>query len=135
MAATQAQINAILGGGDDDAAQEDAIGFSGQQIVDDINAAMKSKLAHERWNPKKVDQWTKDIIHASLAALAPSEQTVKKPFKYVVTCCIMQRTGAGMVSSFSAFWDPDKDGVHAIPYSNEYGDIHCVTTIFWSKYD
>ena len=125
----------ILGVDPDDQTQEDAIGFSSQQITDDINACMKAKLAHEKWNPKKVDQWTKDIIEASLKALAPSDQPKQKPFKYVVTCCVMQRTGAGMVTSFSAYWDPDKDGVTAIPFTNEAGDIHCVTTIYWSKYD
>jgi len=36
---------------------------------------------------------------------------LKKPFKYVVSCLIMQRNGAGIHVAHSAFWDTANDGV------------------------
>ena len=34
---------------------------------------------------------------------------VQKPYKYVVTCCIMQRNGAGIHSATSCYWDAGTD--------------------------
>ena len=34
----------------------------------------------------------------------------KKPYKYVVTCTILQRTGSALHSSRSAYWDGVSDG-------------------------
>ena len=43
------------------------------------------------YSAKKIHDWTSSIVEAVLKAL----QAVNKPFKYVVTCIIMQKNGAG----------------------------------------
>ena len=33
-----------------------------------------------------------------------------KPFKYVVTCIMMQKNGAGLHTSAACYWDTSRDG-------------------------
>lgn len=50
-------------------------------------------------------QWINDICEQTIEELhAP-----RKPFKYIVTCCIMQRTGAAIHSAKAAFYDTVSD--------------------------
>lgn len=114
---------------DFDEDQHDEISINSDKITEDINNTVKQKLGQEKWQPKKVDAWTKDIIDSTLKSLAE----MKKPFKYVVTCIIMQRNGAGLSSSFSSLWDNMRDGVFTVPFENEY--LHCITTVYWLKLD
>lgn len=114
---------------DIDDEQHEDVSINTDKVSEDINNVVRQKLGPEKWNPKKVDGWTKDIIETTLKSLGE----MKKPFKYIVTCVIMQRTGAGLTSSFSALWDNMRDGAFAVPFDNE--NLHCVTTVYWVKLD
>ncbi len=109
--------------------QQEEISINSDKITEDISNCVKQKLAQEKWHPKKADGWAKDIIDTTLKTLAE----MKKPFKYVVTCIIVQKTGAGVSSSFTALWDNMRDGVFSVPYDNEH--LHCITTVYWLKLD
>jgi dynein light chain Tctex-type 1 len=109
--------------------QHEEISINTDKVTEDINSTVRQKLAQEKWVPKKVDGWSKDIIDSTLKSLAE----MKKPFKFVVTCIVMQRTGAGLASSFSALWDNMRDGAFAVPFENEH--LHCITTVYWVKLD
>jgi dynein light chain Tctex-type 1 len=88
---------------------------------------MKQKLLHERWNAKKVEVWSKDIIEATLKRLAEA----KAAYKYVVTCAIMQRTGAGLTAAFATRWDQSRDAFVSVPFESEH--LHCIVTVYWIK--
>lgn len=114
---------------DADDEQHEEMGIDTEKVMDSIRDTMKQKLQQERWAAKKVDGWVKDIVEATLKVLAD----MKKPFKYVVTCVVMQRTGAGLSSSFSSLWDNMRDGVCSVPFETEH--LHCVTAVYWLKID
>ncbi|CAE7396047.1 Dynlt1 [Symbiodinium sp. CCMP2456] len=63
-----------------------------------------------------------------------SEQ--KKPFKYVVSCIIMQRNGAGLHTATSCFWDAGNDGVYTYVWPREKSkdvvnkSMYCIVTVF-----
>ena len=110
--------------------QHEELTINGEKITEDVNNTVRQKLGTEKWHPKKVDGWTKDIIDATLKSLAE----MKKPFKFVVTCIIMQRNGAGLSSAFTGFWNGDRDGMCSVPY-NDNDNLHCITTVYWIKID
>jgi len=115
--------------GDFEDEEQEQITLNSDKITDIIAGCMTSKLNTEKWNPKKVDGWTKDIIDTCLKQLGE----MKKPFKFVVTCIIMQKVGAGLQSAFCARWDKMKDGVFSAPFDNDY--LYCITTVYGLKTD
>jgi dynein light chain Tctex-type 1 len=109
--------------------QHEELSINSEKISDDITGIVKGKLAVEKWNGKKVDLWVKDIIEISLKYLSE----MKKPFKFVVTCVIMQRNGGGLSTGFIGLWDNTKDGVVNVPWDNE--TMHVITTVYFLKLD
>ena len=55
-------------------------------------------------------------------------QTLNRPFKYIVTCIIMQKNGAGLDTGAALFWDNAKDGLVCIPWENSQMSV--VVTVF-----
>ena len=49
-------------------------------------------LGKQEYSAKRIHDWTSSIVESVLKSL----QAVNKPFKYVVTCIIMQKNGAGL---------------------------------------
>lgn len=60
-------------------------------------------------NAKK---WSNEICEEIMEQLV----ALNKPFKYIATCNLMQRTGAGLNSTSSCFWDTGNDGVATIQW-------------------
>jgi dynein light chain Tctex-type 1 len=52
----------------------------------------------------------------------------QQPFKYIVTCVIMQKNGAGMHMATSCFWDNSSDGSATLKWDNK--TLHCIATVF-----
>lgn len=108
---------------------EENLAINNEAIQDDVAALLRAKLGGEEWSPVKVDLWTDDIISSILKDLAE----MKRPFKYVVNCVIMQRTGAPLSVGFISLWDNTKDGMVHVPFENE--TITCTTTVYFVKID
>jgi len=85
---------------------------------------IKQTLGNVSFNAAKVDQWTSTIIETILKTLQPQN----KPFKYIVTAVIMQRTGAGLHSSCVAHWDAATDAFCSKSWEND--TLQCVVTVF-----
>ena len=71
-----------------------------------IDTSIEPILGNQVYAPKKVGDWTSSIVEAVLKML----QAANKPFKYVVTCIIMQKNGAGLHTASTCFWDTKSDG-------------------------
>eukprot|EP00992_Anisonema_acinus_P009679 TRINITY_DN5882_c0_g1_i1.p2 TRINITY_DN5882_c0_g1~~TRINITY_DN5882_c0_g1_i1.p2 ORF type:complete len:135 (+),score=55.57 TRINITY_DN5882_c0_g1_i1:57-407(+) len=112
---------------DEDESEE--ITLNSDKITEIVDESVKAVLGTVQWNNRKVDGWTSSIIENCLKRLAE----MKKPFKYVVTAVIMQKTGAGLHSAFTAYWDNSADGVCSVPYEND--TMHCITTVYGLKLD
>ena len=115
--------------GDFEGEQQEEVAINTDKINEGITNLINQKLGTEKWQPKKVDGWTKDLIESTLKLLAET----KKPFKYIVTCIIMQKTGGGLSSSYSALWDTSRDGASGVQFDN--GNLYCVISLFWVKLD
>lgn len=63
-----------------------------------------------------------------LAKLAARESK----YKYSVTCILMQKNGAGLVTSSSQYWEKQEADLY-VPVPWENNSIHCIVTIFAMK--
>lgn len=52
-----------------------------------------------------------------------------KPFKYVVTCSISQKAGAGLHAAACARWNPKTDGRLGVHWESE--TVLALVTVFW----
>ncbi len=75
-----------------------------------------------------VNKWTQGIVNSCL------EKFIKlsKPYKYIVTCVIMQKNGAGLHTTSSCFWDNNSDGKFLNSKPFEYSSFK-VLVLLWIK--
>jgi dynein light chain Tctex-type 1 len=104
--------------------QDEAAVFATEEVEDIVRKAIQSSLHEHSYNSKKVNEWTNTIVQTCLKEL----QALDTPFKYIVTCIIMQKNGAGLNTSFSAHWDTTKDGYCKVPWQNS--TMHCIVTVY-----
>lgn len=83
--------------------------FEYEEVKAMIDTSIEPILGNQVYAPKKVGDWTSAIVEAVLKML----QAANKPFKYVVTCIIMQKNGAGLHTASTCFWDTKSDGQSA----------------------
>jgi len=55
-------------------------------------------------------------------------QSLNKPYKYVVTCLVQQKNGAGLVSAASTYWDVARDDL--CKFSWENNTMQVIVTVF-----
>jgi len=104
--------------------QDEAAEFSPEDVEAIVRTAIVSTLNQSNYNSKKVNEWTNAIVTECLKKL----QELARPFKYIITCIIMQKNGAGLNTSTSMHWDLGKDGHCKVPWQNN--TMHCVVTIY-----
>jgi len=104
--------------------QDDSAEFLVEDVEKIVRGAIHNVLNEISYNPKKVNEWINAIIAHCLKEL----QSLARPFKYVITCIITQKNGAGLITSTSAFWDAKKDGYCKVPWQNP--TMHCIVTVY-----
>lgn len=104
--------------------QDDAAEFSAEDVEVIVRKAIHVTLNDNAFNSKKVNEWTNGIVTNCLKDL----QQLNRPFKYIITCIIMQKTGAGLNTSASMHWDTTKDGFCKVPWQNS--TMHCILTVY-----
>ena len=72
----------------------------------------------------KVADWSESVISSTLKGL----QSLNKPYKYVVTCLVQQKNGAGLVSAASTYWDVARDDL--CKFSWENNTMQVIVTVF-----
>jgi dynein light chain Tctex-type 1 len=80
------------------------------QVVDEF---FENKVFDE----KMLSHWISGVCELVMEKCLFSQHH-KKPFKYVVTCGIMQRTGAAVHSASSCYWDTVTDALISVVYPN-----------------
>lgn len=78
---------------------------------DAIEAVLKDKF----YNDQHVQGWIDDICSRITLELIE----MKKPFKYIVTCTVMQKNGAGLHSSHACYWDAAMDNTVVARWPSE----------------
>jgi len=98
--------------------------FSQEDVDTIVKTAISSCLTDVMYNHKKVNDWINTIVDSCLKEL----QSLNRPFKYIVTCIIMQQNGAGMNTAATMFWDTSKDGRYVMNWSNN--TMHVLVTVY-----
>lgn len=97
-------------------------------VVDEISNIVKETVENviggNGYQHQKVKQWTSAVVETCLSQLT----NLKKPFKYIVTCVIMQKTGAGLHTASSCYWDNTTDGSCTVRWENK--TMYCVVSVF-----
>ncbi|XP_043573314.1 dynein light chain Tctex-type 1 isoform X1 [Chiloscyllium plagiosum] len=97
-------------------------------IVDDVSTiikeAVENTIGGNAYQHNKVNQWTSAVVEQCLNQLTK----LAKPFKYIVTCVIMQKNGAGLHTASSCFWDNSVDGSCTVRWENK--TMYCIVSIF-----
>lgn len=84
----------------------------------------------------EVPQWINDICEKSMKSLVE----ISRNYKFVVTCMLMQKTGAGVQTSLSCFWENNTDGVYQLVFPNlrakdsAQKTVQCIATVFCVKF-
>ncbi|XP_037345429.1 dynein light chain Tctex-type 3-like isoform X1 [Pungitius pungitius] len=96
--------------------------------ADDVNISVKEciegVIGGADYNQSKVNQWTAGIVEHSLTHLVKQG----RPFKYIVNCTIMQKSGAGLHTANSCYWDTAADGSCTVRWENR--TMYCVVGVF-----
>ncbi|XP_033878534.2 dynein light chain Tctex-type 1-like [Acipenser ruthenus] len=97
-------------------------------VVDDVSNiikdAVESTIGSSAYQHNRVNQWTSSVVETSLNQLTK----LGKPFKYIVTCVILQKNGAGLHTASSCFWDNTVDGSCTVRWENK--TMYCIVSIF-----
>eukprot|EP00669_Euglena_mutabilis_P005274 TRINITY_DN16683_c0_g1_i1.p1 TRINITY_DN16683_c0_g1~~TRINITY_DN16683_c0_g1_i1.p1 ORF type:complete len:116 (+),score=18.75 TRINITY_DN16683_c0_g1_i1:33-380(+) len=111
----------------DDAQQPEDISIRPEEvsgIVKDIVDQVIGSQAY--YDHVKAGHWINSIVELSMKKLVG----LNKPFKFVVTCIVMQKTGAGLHAASSALWDVASDNV-VMHREESHKTMYCITTIHW----
>jgi dynein light chain Tctex-type 1 len=108
--------------------------FVTEQVQEIMKKSVVNVLQGVAYSKDKVSIWSNQIIDSTLKALAG----LNKPFKYVVTCVIMQKNGAPCHSAASCYYDVKTDGHVAYQVcggkdpENPAGleTLDCIVTVF-----
>mmetsp|Transcript_123845 Transcript_123845/g.358180 ORF Transcript_123845/g.358180 Transcript_123845/m.358180 type:complete len:111 (-) Transcript_123845:116-448(-) len=98
--------------------------FTSEQVNDVVKNAITKNLGTNPYNKDRVSHWSAAIIDETLKELAK----MNKPFKYVVTCIIMQKSGAPMHTGIALHWDTKTDGMCSVQVGMDTMD--CITTVY-----
>ncbi|GIZ04122.1 dynein light chain Tctex-type 1 [Caerostris extrusa] len=96
--------------------------------VDDVSKIIKSAveevIERNTYQHSKVKQWSDKIVEQILSNL----KELNKPFKYIATCVIMQKNGAGFHTASSCYWDNTTDGSCTVRWENK--SMYCILSVF-----
>jgi len=101
-----------------------AVSFVEEEVKNIVKEAVEETLKGANYQHAQVPKWSNAVVEQSLKRLT----ALNKPFKYVVTCVIMQKNGAGLHTSSSCYWDKDSDGSTTFKWESK--TLHCITSVF-----
>ncbi|KAI3378156.1 hypothetical protein SNEBB_009136 [Seison nebaliae] len=97
-------------------------------VVDEVSNIIKESIEatvdKQTYTQSKVNQWTTNIVEQCLTHLTK----LNKPFKYIVSCVVMQKNGAGLHTASSCFWDTTTDGSTTVRWENK--TMYCIVSVF-----
>ncbi|XP_051746893.1 dynein light chain Tctex-type 1 [Ctenopharyngodon idella] len=108
---------------DDDQSLEETA-FVVEEVSGIVKESLEGVIGRSSYEHKRVSQWTSSVVEQCLAQLSK----LGKPFKYIVTCIIMQKNGAGLQSASSCFWDNTTDGSCTVRWENKH--LYCIVSVF-----
>ena len=71
-----------------------------------VREVITSAVGESAFLHAKIDAWSSNIVEGVLKRLA----ALSKPFKYVITCNLSQKAGAGLHAASCTRWNDKTDG-------------------------
>ncbi|GAA6092618.1 hypothetical protein Q7C36_021285 [Tachysurus vachellii] len=102
----------------------DEVGFSPDDASNAVKECIEGVIGGVDYSQNKVNQWTASIVEHSLTQLVKQG----KAYKYIVNCTIMQKSGAGLHTANSCYWDTTTDGSCTVRWENR--TMYCVVCVF-----
>uniref|UniRef100_A0A3Q2VKN3 Dynein light chain Tctex-type 1b n=3 Tax=Haplochromini TaxID=319058 RepID=A0A3Q2VKN3_HAPBU len=99
-------------------------GFVVEDVSTIIKESVEATIGGNAYQHNRVNQWTTSIVEQCLSQLSK----LGKPFKYILTCVIMQKNGAGMQTASTCFWDNSTDGSCTVRWENK--SVYCIVSVF-----
>uniref|UniRef100_A0A8C4GDC0 Dynein light chain Tctex-type 1 n=2 Tax=Dicentrarchus labrax TaxID=13489 RepID=A0A8C4GDC0_DICLA len=103
---------------------EDETAFVVEEVSKIIKESVEAAIGGNAYQHSRVNQWTTSVVEQCLSQLSK----LGKPFKYIVTCIIMQKNGAGLQTASACFWDNTTDGSCAVRWENK--SMYCIVNVF-----
>ena len=91
---------------------EDDNSFPSEDIELKITEATEEILKDAMWDEHKVPGWINQINEKIMAGL----MTLERPYKYVITVLMQQKTSAQISGAVSCYYENTTDGVVALVY-------------------
>uniref|UniRef100_A0AAY4C444 Dynein light chain Tctex-type 1 n=2 Tax=Denticeps clupeoides TaxID=299321 RepID=A0AAY4C444_9TELE len=102
----------------------DEVAFNPDEASNCVKECIESIIGGVDYSQNKVNQWTASIVELSLTQLVKQG----KPFKFIVNCAVMQKSGAGLHTASSCYWDTATDGSCTVRWENR--TMYCVVSVF-----
>lgn len=102
----------------------DEAGFVEDEVTNIIKESIEASIAGSAYQAHKITAWTSGTIEHCMKQLTG----LGKPFKYIVTCVIMQKNGAGVCTANSCFWDNSSDNCCTVKWENK--TMYCIVCVF-----
>lgn len=119
----------------DDIQSSDDIAFIPENVESLVLDTIESVLKDKAFNDSLVSTWIDEICSKLSKELIESN----KPFKYVISCAIMQKNGAGVHLGHSCHWDAVNDNTVVTRWPSEKkkdpnAKVICMCTVFGLSY-
>ncbi|XP_028997179.1 dynein light chain Tctex-type 1 [Betta splendens] len=108
----------------DDFQTDEETGFVVEEVSKVIKESVEATIGKNTYQHSRVNHWSAGVVEQCLSQLSK----MGKPFKYIVTCIIMQKNGAGLQTASACFWDNSTDGSCAVRWENN--SMYCVVSVF-----
>ncbi|XP_029945908.1 dynein light chain Tctex-type 1 isoform X2 [Salarias fasciatus] len=93
---------------------EEETAFVVEDVRDIIKESIEATIGGNSYQQSRVNQWSSSVVEQCLSQL--------------MHCVIMQKTGAGLQTAASCFWDNTTDGSCPVTWENE--SMFCIVTVF-----
>ncbi|XP_029281556.1 dynein light chain Tctex-type 1 [Cottoperca gobio] len=103
---------------------EEESAFVVEEVKKVTKESVEAAIGGNAYQHSRVNQWTTSVVEQCLSQLSK----LGKPFKYIVTCIIMQKNGAGLQTASTCFWDNSTDGSCVVRWENK--SMYCIVSVF-----
>lgn len=110
--------------GTDENLSTDEGSFNSKEAETIAKESIETTIGGEDYNRDLVNQWTAAILERCLSDLSK----LGKQYKYIVTCAVTQKTGAGLHAASSCYWDTALDGSCSVKWENR--TMFCIISVF-----
>ncbi|KAI8335106.1 Tctex-1 [Chlamydoabsidia padenii] len=98
--------------------------FNPEEMTAIIKETVENTIQDAEYSHSKVPSWNATIVETCLKKL----RSTNNNYKFIVTCVIMQKNGAGFYAGSSVYWDNIHDG--SASYRHETKSLYAITNVF-----